>query len=250
MVKWYYVQGAERIGPVGVEILQELFQQGELNLDSYVWKKGFENWEHIKNVNELDFLAGLNGVENSTEELHSPEIDFTFEWTRVREDDELFFIKIGSDRKHSLDQNYFGPYSIRELRDALFDKRINNHTLIFSAGMPGWIEIGETPLDPKNLSVCFDRIKDRPPLFLLVDYKPLPIMVMINKAGKKDCQLLGAGHFEVGNTLNGSMYLGDQLKGKNIRMTIHSYHPKEQILNCKFIDIDDASAKTMINYVE
>ena len=250
MDKWYYVQGAERIGPVDVQTLQDLFQHGELNLDSYVWKKGFQNWEHIKNVSDLEFLTANIDEEKSFEEIQSPEINFTFDWSKVNEQEELFFIKVGNDRKHTLDQTLYGPYSIHELKDALLDKRINNHTLIFSVGMPGWIEVGETPLDPKNLTTNFERLKDQPPLFLLVDYKPLPIVAMFKKSNKRECQLLGAGHFEIGNTLNCSMYKGNQLKGKNIKLTIQAYLPKEQLLTCKVEDIDDASSKIMINYAD
>ena len=36
---WYYVQGSERVGPVDKTKLSQLFVSGDLNEDSYVWKK-------------------------------------------------------------------------------------------------------------------------------------------------------------------------------------------------------------------
>ena len=68
MVKWYYVQGPDRVGPVSVEALKELFLKEEINPESYVWRKGFQNWERIKDVSELDF--------SSTQELPKPLTSF------------------------------------------------------------------------------------------------------------------------------------------------------------------------------
>jgi hypothetical protein len=55
MVNWYYVLGSERVGPVSVEILKSLFLSDEINSETYIWKKGFQNWEHLKDVGELSF---------------------------------------------------------------------------------------------------------------------------------------------------------------------------------------------------
>ena len=104
MVNWYYVQGSERVGPVGIETLRELFHQGVLNLESYIWKKGFQNWERLKDVSELDFSKPATASERTPviapvmEEEKivetSPEITFNFDWNSIRSEEELFFIKI------------------------------------------------------------------------------------------------------------------------------------------------------------
>lgn len=66
MVNWYYVDGSERVGPIGVEELISLYRRGKLNQESYIWRKGFANWERIKNVTEIEFEE-----QNETEELES-----------------------------------------------------------------------------------------------------------------------------------------------------------------------------------
>ena len=248
MANWYYVQGSERVGPVGVETLKDLFHQGELTFDSYVWKKGFQNWEHIKDVSELDFSSSAKVT--AVEEESSPELNFHFEWSKVREEEELFFLKVGNDRKHHLDQDLYGPYSLTELKEAIIDKRINNHTLIFTAGMPGWIEVGDTPLDPKNLIANISHIKDTAPLLLLVNHQPLPLMALVHRAGTKECTLLGAGPFQAGSTVLCSLYSGSTLKAKNVKLNIAGYNPREQTIHCRILEMDEIANKIMLNYAE
>lgn len=54
MTKWYYVEDGERVGPVEEEGLQELVDDGVLKEDSYVWTKGFDNWQRLHSVSELE----------------------------------------------------------------------------------------------------------------------------------------------------------------------------------------------------
>ena len=146
MVNWYYVVGSERVGPVSVSALKVLFSNGEITNDTYIWKKGFVNWERLKDVAELKLdemeiesvpapvstpspaavveaepaknedrfelkapVKKAAARENTREikidqlkkeEKTSPEVTFTFSWHSVNEQEELFFIKIGKDRKH------------------------------------------------------------------------------------------------------------------------------------------------------
>jgi hypothetical protein len=253
MVNWYYVQGSERMGPVGVEALRELFSKGDLNLESYVWRKGFQNWERLKDVNELDFSGSSSStkvavVEEVVQES-SPEMNFNFDWKKVKEEDELFFLQTGHDRKTELDSKYFGPYSITELREALDEKRINHKTLLFAAGMPGWVEVGETPLNPVNVNLNIKAIKGDAPLFMLMKHDPLPLVALVNHAGTKECTLLGAGHFEEGEALC-SMYVGANLKAKNIKLNIEKYNPKLQKIVCKIVEMNDNAKKLMQNYAD
>lgn len=279
MTKWYYVQGSERVGPVGEDVLHELFLKEVLNSESYIWRKGFANWEKIKDVAELDFKSIPVAVAEPLEEVKpekkerrddkkedkkeepqkivettevesesSPEIVFNFDWHAVKNEDELFFLKIGHDRKHQLESNLFGPYSINELKEALDEKRINNHTLIFAAGMPGWVEVGQTPLDPKNLKLNTSNIMDETPLLIVVKHEPLPLITLVQIAGTKNCTLLGAGPFKAGNTVLGSIYSGTTLKARNLKLTIENYDPKEQKVFCKIDEINDSAKKIMQNY--
>lgn len=275
MVEWYYVFGSDRVGPVSVETLQNLFLKEDLNLESYVWRKGWQNWEHIKDVSELDLSASpvIKKAERRTDlkvpekikeqvkepvkdqsAIHkkksSPEVFFNFDWNTIRDEEELFFIKVGHDRKVQLNSELFGPYSIHELHDAINDKRINNHSLIFAAGMPGWVEVGDTPLDPKNLKLNTQNILDEAPLIMVVENDPLPLIALVQKSGINKCILLGAGPFPVGKAVLCSMYAGTALKAKNVKLDIEKYDPREQKIFCRVLEINESAKKIMQNYAD
>lgn len=269
MINWYYVQGSERVGPVNEEVLRDLYNKNVLNLDSYIWRKGFTNWEKLKDVVELDFsqTAGPaiaaplmkqerkqdkkpapSPVTQEKETFSSPEIIFNFDWSTVGEEEELFFIKVGQDRLKKPDAELFGPYSLRELKEAMDDKRINNHTLIFAAGMPGWVEIGQTPLDPKNLKLNTTHVLDETPLLVVVENNPLPIISLVQVAGTKKCTLLGAGPFLAGSTVLASLYSGTSLKARDLKLSIDNYDPREQKVSCSILEINENAKKIMQNY--
>lgn len=250
MINWYYVRGSERVGPVSVEVLHDLFNKQELNLESYVWRKGFQNWERLKDVTELDFSStgDSKAVEREVEKVSSPEIEFKFDWKKIREDEELFYVKIGDDRKNFIDSECFGPYSLTELREAREEKRINDKTLIFAPGMPGWIEAGETPLNPIKLEINLSHIKDEVPLLMVMTHDPLPLIALVNKAGTKECTVLGAGPFQTGNEILCSIYSGTRLKAKNVKVKIAEYEPKHQRAVCKIVEMNEDARKVIQNY--
>ncbi|MGZ3787602.1 MAG: DUF4339 domain-containing protein [Bacteriovorax sp.] len=256
MVNWYYVQGSERVGPVGEDALRDLYKKHVLNEESYVWKKGFQNWEHLKNVKELDFAKQGPGKSLALEEVQaevkieesSPEVTFIFDWHKVKDSEEIFFIKVGRDRKTNLESKCFGPYSLIELRESLEEKRINNRTLIFTPGLSGWIEVGETPLDPKNFNVNISHVQDSAPLIMVMDHGAQPIVALVDHAGNKECTLLASGPFKMGNQLLCSIYMGSTLKAKNIKINVEEYDPKRQKAICKILDMNDNARKIMQNY--
>lgn len=271
MTNWYYVQGSERVGPVNEESLRSLFQKEVINSESYIWKKGFANWERLKDVSELDFSqapaavtaevkvekkegrkedkkAAAAKAEVLAEKESSPEVIFNFDWKTVRTEEEVFFIKIGHDRKAHPVSDLYGPYSLNELKEALDERRINNHTWIFAAGMPGWVEVGQTPLDPKNLKLNTEHVLDEAPLLLVVKNDPLPLIALVQVAGVKKCTLLGAGPFQTGKVVLGSIYSGTTLKAKNLKLTIDEFKPHEQKALCSINEINEAAKKIMQNY--
>lgn len=249
MVNWYYVRGSERVGPVSVDVLRDLFSKQDINLESYVWRKGFQNWERLKDVAELD-LSGKApaAVLEQPEEAASPEMEFKFDWKKIRDDEELFFLKIGSDRKNLIDAEYFGPYSFSELREAKEEKRINDKTLVYAAGLPGWIEAGNTPLNPGNFDINLDQVKDEAPLLIVMDNEPLPLVALVDKAGTKECTVLGAGPFKTGSEKLCSIYTGKVLKAKNVKINIEEYEPKHQRAVCKIVEMNDEARKVIQNY--
>jgi hypothetical protein len=129
---WYYVVAGERKGPVEVSIIQNLISEGKLGEDDYVWRKGFENWIKLKDIEEF---------QNSFEE-ELPSALPSFE--RVSSNNLLelaggaasIFLKIGMDR--GVKDTEYGPYTLDVVKKLFVEKRINARTLIFVRGMDNW----------------------------------------------------------------------------------------------------------------
>jgi hypothetical protein len=156
---WYYVQGSERKGPVGLQELADLVDAGVLNSESYVWRKGFSNWERLKKVDELASLGqGEAQKIEAIPVLSSGEAKGSarrVDLGTIGEDERVLSIKVGHDRGG--DEVEYGPFSIKELRRAYAEKRINGKTFVFSPGMEHWKFLAELPV--------FRRItNDMPPV--------------------------------------------------------------------------------------
>lgn len=276
MVNWYYVVGSERVGPISVEGLKQLFLNDEINLDTYVWKKGFQNWERLKDVSELKFDAVDEVVETKpvaapiheptpvaapapqpvvqatvkVVEENSPEVNFTFDWRKIKDNEEMFFVRIGKDRKNFDGSDIFGPYTQVELKEAMNEKRMNFQTLIFAPGMSSWTKIQDTPLNENYKGVNQTVGLNEVPLVLVFDYSPLPLVTVIKKAGTKDGVLLGSGPFvEFQNkTVKASLYVGSEMKVRNVQVRIHTYDKKDQSMDCQFLDLNQDAKRIMLNH--
>jgi len=56
---WYYLdESHQQVGPVSIIALRELWNRGQLELNSYVWSEGMAQWEKVDNLPELK--AALN----------------------------------------------------------------------------------------------------------------------------------------------------------------------------------------------
>lgn len=295
MVNWYYVIGSERVGPVSVSALKVLFSNGEINNDTYIWKKGFANWERLRDVSELkldemeiegapvaaptpapvveeaparkldlvvedkfelkapvkkEVTREIKIDQLKKEEKSSPEVHFSFNWHTVKEQEELFFLKIGKDRKHSADDIY-GPYSLVELKEALAEKRVNLHTLVFSPGMSSWTKLQDTPVNPDYTGIALSSVSlTEIPLMLVFDSFPQPLMTLVKKAGVRGGLLLGSGPFiEFQNkTVLASLYVGSEIKVKNVQVVVQSYDKKDQSIECLFVDLNTDARKIMLNH--
>ncbi|AUN99317.1 DUF4339 domain-containing protein [Bacteriovorax stolpii] len=272
MVNWYYVVGSERVGPVSVEALKQLFLNNEITNETYIWRKGFQNWERLKDVTELSFESEEPAVEIETpmpaptplpqrraevkreepvrqEGPSSPDVQFNFDWRSTKENDELFFVRIGKDRKAS-DSDIFGPYSMTELKEALKEKRINLQTLVFAPGMSSWVKIEETPLNDKHRPGSTSIALNEQPLMLVFDYSPLPLVTMVKKAGVKDGVLLGAGPFlEFTNkTVKASLYVGSEIKARDVQVIVQNYDKRDQSIECLFMDLNQDAKRIMLNH--
>jgi hypothetical protein len=85
---------------------------------------------------------------------------------------------------------------------------------------------------------------------MVMDYSPLPLITIVKKAGTKEGILLGAGPFvEFQNTtVKASLYVGNELKARNVQVRIQSYDKKTQAIECHFIDLNSDSKKIMLNH--
>lgn len=296
MVNWYYVIGSERVGPVSVAALKVLYANGEITNDTYVWKKGFANWERLKDVTELKLdemtieesaapvvettpaaevevklepvkrAEPVKKVELEVEdkfelkpptkkqapkvEATSPEVKFNFSWQSVKEQEELFFVKIGRDRKHSADDIY-GPYSMVELKEALKEKRVNLHTLVFTPGMSSWTKLQDTPMNEEYLGVSLSSVSlEEIPLLMVFESSPLPLVTLVKKAGVLGGVLLGAGPFAdfQDKTVKASLYVGSEIKIKGVQVKVQSYDKKDQAIECQFVDLNADAKKIMLNH--
>lgn len=147
MSGWYYVNGSERVGPVDQDEIVSLYQSGSLNLDSYVWRKGFDNWQHIKNVNELSSILESQSPAESVqatpmpspipERVQAPVLN----WNAMDQDAKIFHIKVGLDRGG--DEVEYGPFSLKEMKQLFDDQRINAKTFVFTTGMENWSFLGD-----------------------------------------------------------------------------------------------------------
>lgn len=152
MKGWYYVKGSERVGPIDQAELEALVRSGELDEKSYIWKKGFDNWMHFGDVEEVAHLLVVAEPEPE-EPLSIPEAiaptrqppeHELFHWDSVDKNSRQFHIKVGVDRGG--DEAEYGPFSLNELKQLFTDGRINERTFLFTAGMGNWSFIGDLPI--------------------------------------------------------------------------------------------------------
>jgi hypothetical protein len=179
MSQWYYVKGRERVGPVEEDEIVTMIRNQELTEDSFVWKRGFQDWQKIQNVDELLIhfdseapapvaepepvvaavepepsfeepaaqasSAPIEDIGKIDEPVAAPEPKKSFDWTLVDKDAVKFHIKVGLDRGSNSETEY-GPYSLNQLIRAYQENRINHKTYIFCEGLDNWMFIADIPV--------------------------------------------------------------------------------------------------------
>jgi len=155
---WYYVQGNERVGPVERSELSELFKNGTVTTDTYVWTKGYDNWKVLNAVDELNDIYNRSEsafdntsfAQSSTSDEDAfdfPERIVSLDLSQVDDNDKIFTIKVGVDRGG--EEAEYGPFSLVQLKKAYEQKRINEKTYIFTPGMDNWVFLGDFELFQK-----------------------------------------------------------------------------------------------------
>ena len=162
---WYYVKNKDRVGPVDDSELRSLFNSGEINLKSYVWKKGFENWEFLESISELKHTYSADKNNSAHDEILDavddvpPNVRKKIDWTTLDHDKKCIFVKIGTDRGE--EERTLGPFSINHLREFYSDSRVNAMTLIFMMGMEDWIYLGEIESFENIFSTLPPKIEEK-----------------------------------------------------------------------------------------
>ena len=171
---WYYVEDNERVGPIGEPEFSKLIDSGKVDDNTYVWKKGFENWILLKYVEDPigdgekieSFSEPAEAITEEPLSQESNEVESTpFEWVSTQRDAKIFTIRVGKDRGNSKEQSY-GPFSIEMLEKLKSENRVCEKTLVFAPGMTEFISLGETPIYNQGDDVAIDnrREHDRAPL--------------------------------------------------------------------------------------
>jgi hypothetical protein len=128
---------------------------------------------------------------------------------------------------------------------------VNLQTLIFSAGMSSWTKIQDTPVNPEFTGIALSSVSlTEIPLMLVFESSTLPITTIVKKAGVKGGLLLGSGPFiEFQNkTVLATLYVGSEIKVKNVQVIVQSYAKKDQSIECLFVDLNTDARKIMINH--
>lgn len=163
---WYYVENNERVGPVDENEFISLIEGKKILGDSYVWRKGFDNWVQAKKLDELkkfltkekiqkkETLDDIQIDSTSGEDLENDIPSIIFSWDDVDEKEKKFILRIGNDR--GVDSKEYGPFSLMMIETLINQKRVNHLTQIFSPGMSDWELVG----DIKRFSKYFNQMMD------------------------------------------------------------------------------------------
>ncbi len=169
-IQWYYVQGSERIGPVERSEIDSLFYAGTITPESFIWKKGFDNWKTLDTIDELSELLTPQPEEvpDTPSSGNIDEIPSLFEEApestgvpgldTVSDDASIFTVKVGYDRGGS--ESEYGPFSLDQLRKAYEEKRISEKTFIFTPGMSTWVLLGDFELFERISGTSMGAISD------------------------------------------------------------------------------------------
>jgi hypothetical protein len=139
--QWYWAkQGSDkRNGPVSQERLEELAEEGDLESEDLVWRKGFDDWKKAGSVEGVEeklrkFLLGqiISAVRKDKEEPASEE---QWHWSRR-----------GSDERN-------GPVSRGRLEEMAEEGDLEYGDLVWHEGFNDWKEAGSV----KEIEELFER---------------------------------------------------------------------------------------------
>lgn len=141
--KWYYVQKGNRQGPVAIEVIEQMMTNQDLKSEDFVWKKGFENWKKIKDVEELNRkdISPIPEIALPPEIKPAPQKEISLK--DLAPDDRILYVRIGADRGESTSD--YGPFSVKQLKQLFKENRINGKTFAFIRGSKEWKILADFP---------------------------------------------------------------------------------------------------------
>jgi len=248
--QWYYVEGDASVGPIATSELKNLIQNGTLGGQSFVWKKGFENWTKIAALPEL----AIQGNPQPSEDLAV--LNF-FQPALESFDQKCFYIKTGMEGNREVSQ--FGPYSLNVLIRLFKEQRVNGQTLIWKKGMDDWAFIGTLPFYAKVFGE-----KAPPAVFERRKSSRRPFVAKILFHDRKDlfegiCRDISLGGMQL-LVPDLSLKEGDEVS-LNVHPDNTNYHfvakgkivrvlEKKQGFSLKFIDLTDEAKSAIKEYLE
>lgn len=147
---WYYVQNGERQGPVEFSKVSELYEANILKEDDYVWCKGMENWQQIKDTEDFKNIASQSAEQKLPDFISVGPNSFSL--ATINANENILFIKIGADRG-GVEVEY-GPYSLLLVQKLYKENRINAKTFLYSKGMDDWTVLA----DVQGFEQVFDEV--------------------------------------------------------------------------------------------
>lgn len=141
--KWYYVQKGNRQGPVAIEVIEQMMTNQDLKSEDFVWKKGFENWKKIKDVEELNRKDASPIPEIALPPEIKPVPHKEISLKDLAPDDRVLYVRIGADRGESTSD--YGPFSVKQLKQLFKENRINGKTFAFIRGSKEWKILADFP---------------------------------------------------------------------------------------------------------
>lgn len=115
--QWFYVVNNEQQGPVSTEKLYDLFNQGMVNNESFVWQDGMENWLEIGRIKTLQ--TSFAKLKNQQNQIQS-------------QSDEWFY---------AINEQQYGPVTFNQIISKIQDKTLNKTDLVWHISLVKWTEI-------------------------------------------------------------------------------------------------------------
>ncbi|MBY0516844.1 MAG: GYF domain-containing protein [Bacteriovoracaceae bacterium] len=128
---WYYVLKGQRQGPVDASAIASLVSSQQLRPDDYIWKKGFDNWRKLKDVEELQSQSSAPSMPSIPQPpvkqaaTHSNKLRMG----SLDPEEKSVYVRIGVDRGGSPAE--YGPYTPLLVKKLYEENRVNGRTQFF-----------------------------------------------------------------------------------------------------------------------